>query len=52
MAGINDSCRDEAVNDLATHLPDQVVYVDHNKQLPFQKTNQGVLMFLDISGSY
>ena len=38
-------------NQLATHLPDQVVYFDHEKKLPFQKTFQGVLMFLDISGN-
>ena len=37
-------------NQLATHLPDEVVYFDHEKKLPFQKTFQGVLMFLDISG--
>ena len=38
------------MNQLATHLPDQVVYADHYKTLPFQNTTQGILMFLDISG--
>ena len=38
-------------NQFATHLPDQVVYFDHTKKLPFQRTFQGVLMFLDISGN-
>ena len=44
------SRKDIYFNQLATHLPDQVVYFDHNRTLPFQRTFQGVLMFLDISG--
>ena len=38
------------VNQPCTHLPDCVVFADHRKDLPFQSTFQGVLMFLDISG--
>ena len=39
------------INQLATHLPDQIVYADHSKAMPFQNTMQGILMFLDISGT-
>ena len=35
---------------LVTHLPDQVIFADHNRALPYQITQQGVLLFLDISG--
>jgi len=32
------------------HLPDVVVHSDHRRPLPFQITNQAVLLFLNISG--
>ena len=35
---------------LVCHVPDQVVYEDHTRTLPYMVTLQGVLMFLDISG--
>lgn len=41
---------DSQINQLATHLPDMVVYADHSRNFPYQTTLQGVLMFLDISG--
>ena len=40
----------KSVNQPGTHLPDCIVFADHRRELPFQATFQGVLMFLDISG--
>ena len=40
------------INQLATHLPDMVVFADHSRNFPYQTTLQGVLMFLDISGKH
>ena len=42
--------KDKNVNQMVTHLPDQVVYANHAKAFPYQITFQGVIMFLDISG--
>jgi len=35
---------------LVSHLPDVVVQSDHQRPLPYQITNQAVLLFLNISG--
>jgi len=37
-------------NIIRTHLPDTVVFRDHSKKMPSQRTIQCVCMFLDISG--
>lgn len=36
---------------VVSHIPDLVVTADQRKTLPYQVAQQGVLMFLDISGN-
>ena len=37
---------------LASHLPDQVVNSDHERQLPHMSSFQAGVLFLDISGEF
>lgn len=54
----DDSMREESLDlqpisdgpSIVTHLPDVVVFTDHKRLLPNQRTMQGVVLFLDISG--
>lgn len=41
----------DSTSKFVSHLPDIVVNADHQRKMPYLNTLQGVLMFLDISGT-